>query len=49
MQRRPLPPFARITSALAAALAISACKAVQGVVETPVRVTQAILPGGGKK
>src|SRR5688572_12023924 len=40
---------ARFAVALAAALAISACKAVQSVAEAPVRVTQAMLPGGGKK
>ena len=49
MRPRPFPPSARIAAALAAACAISACKAVQTVAETPVRMTQAILPGGGKK
>jgi hypothetical protein len=38
-----------IPAALAAALALGACKAVQTVAETPVRMTQAMLPGGGKK
>ncbi len=49
MQPRNFQPSARIAAALAAACAISACKAMQTVAETPVRMTQAILPGGGKK
>jgi hypothetical protein len=43
------PRHVKTSAALAAALAVCACKAVQTVAETPVRVTQAILPGGGKK
>lgn len=47
MQPSHVPPV-RIAAALAAALAISACKAVQTVAEAPGKVTQAMMPGGGK-
>src|SRR5215510_4315068 len=49
MQPRHVNSSASIAVALAAALVVAACKAVQTVAETPVRVGQAILPGGGKK